>query len=144
MQGIIYCVKTQRNMRFHIGVAGIVIMLSIVRGLSGGELLALLLTVGGVISLECVNTAIEKAVDLSSKGEKSPAAKAAKDCGAGAVLVFCISALLVGIKIFGNRETFALLYDLVITKPWSVVIFFVYIILWILWVLKTDNGKDKD
>lgn len=117
-------------------------MLSIVRGLSSGEMLALLLTVGGVISLECVNTAIEKAVDLSSKGEKSPAAKAAKDCGAGAVLVFCVSALLVGIKIFGNRETFSLLYDLVTTNPCSAVIFGVYTILWVFWVLKTDKDKD--
>lgn len=144
VQGIIYCVKTQRNMRFHIGVVGIVFMLSLIRGLSSGELLVLLLTIGGVTSLECVNTAIENAVDLASKGKISLYAKAAKDCGAGAVLVFSVFALFVGIKIFGNRKTFALLYDFVIAKPWFAVIFLVYIALWILWILKTDNNKDKD
>lgn len=143
-QGILYCIKTQRNMRFHIGAAGIVLMLSLVRGLSGGELLALLLTVGGVISLECVNTAIEKAVDLSSKGEISSSAKAAKDCGAGAVLVFSVFALLAGIKIFGNKETFTVLYDFAVSEPLISALFFVYIILWIIWVLNTDNNKDKD
>ncbi len=120
------------------------LMLSLVRGLDQGEFLALLLTVGGVISLECVNTAIEKAVDLCSKGKISSHAKAAKDCSAGAVLVFSFFALLVGIKVFGNRKTFVVLYDFSVSRPLISLLFLLYVLLWIIWVLKTNNNKDKD
>lgn len=59
----------------------------------------LVLTVGAVITLELVNTAIERAVDLVT-GEFHPLAKAAKDIAAAAVLVAAGLAVIIGVLLF--------------------------------------------
>lgn len=82
------------------GAAGAVLGLSLLCHVSSGEALALILTIGGVMALECVNTAIESAVDLAAKGEISDHAKAAKDSAAGAVLVFCFAAVGLACAVF--------------------------------------------
>ncbi len=66
------------------------------------EWLSLVLTVGLVWVAEIFNTAVEKLVDLASP-EIHPAAKAVKDISAGAVLASAVSAVVVGILIFGPR-----------------------------------------
>jgi diacylglycerol kinase (ATP) len=48
------------------------------------------------------NTAVEKLVDLTNP-EIHPTAKAIKDISAGAVLVSALTAVLVGVLIFGPR-----------------------------------------
>ena len=52
-----------------------------------------------VICLELVNTAIERAVDLTTK-EYKELAKIAKDVAAGAVLVMSMFSVIIGIIIF--------------------------------------------
>lgn len=59
----------------------------------------LLLAIGGVISLELLNTAIEAIVDLVSP-QNSELARIAKDTAAAAVLVAAITAIGVGVWIF--------------------------------------------
>ena len=49
-----------------------------------------------------MNTAIESVVDLVSP-EYHELARRAKDCGAGAVLVFAVVALVVAAVVFGPR-----------------------------------------
>jgi len=66
------------------------------------EWLSLVLTVGLVWVAEIFNTAVEKLVDLASP-EIHPAAKAVKDISAGAVLASAVTAVVVGILIFGPR-----------------------------------------
>ena len=56
-------------------------------------------TIGAVIALELINTAIEAVVDLVTE-EYHPLAKVAKDTSAAAVFVFAIIAIIVGIIIF--------------------------------------------
>ena len=51
------------------------------------------------MSLEMVNTAIEKTVDLATV-DIHPVAKIAKDVAAGAVLLFAIIAAVIGAIIF--------------------------------------------
>jgi diacylglycerol kinase len=130
--GIIHCIKTQRNMRFHIGAAGVVAVLAVICDVSRAELLALLLTVGCVMALECVNTAIESVVDLTSNGKRSELAKAAKDCAAGAVLLFCIAAVGVAAVVFGRRIIFIL--DCFMDQPLLIAAAVLYCGLWFYWV----------
>ena len=58
-----------------------------------------------VLALECVNTAVEKTVDLETK-EKNPLAAIAKDAAAGAVLVAAIGSVAVGLSILYQPEAF--------------------------------------
>ncbi|MFL7814182.1 MAG: diacylglycerol kinase family protein [Anaerolineales bacterium] len=70
--------------------------------ISRQEWIALGLTVGLVWVAEVFNTAVEKLVDLTNP-EIHPTAKAIKDISAGAVLVSALTAVLVGVLIFGPR-----------------------------------------
>ena len=53
------------------------------------------LTIGLVLALELLNTAIESVVDLTVKQSYHELAKIAKDCAAGAVLVSAMTAVFV-------------------------------------------------
>ena len=99
MRGIRAAVLSERNMKIHLTVAVFVIVISFLFKLSVGEWLLVLFAIGGVIALELINTAIERAVDLVTD-EYHPLAKEAKDMAAGAVLVFAILSVIVGLVIF--------------------------------------------
>ena len=61
----------------------------------------ILLTIGGVMSAEAMNTAIESLADKVSQ-EKHPLIKAAKDTAAGAVLILAVISIGVALFLFGN------------------------------------------
>ncbi|GGB50155.1 diacylglycerol kinase family protein [Fictibacillus barbaricus] len=97
--GIVTTFKSEQNFRIHTMVSVIVIGLAIALDFSIERFIILLIVIGLVLSLELVNTAIEKTVDLITK-EYHPLAKKAKDAAAGAVLVFSIFAVIIGILLF--------------------------------------------
>src|SRR4249919_1181410 len=101
-EGVIYVVRTQRNMRIHFLVALAVLPLGVVLGASRFEMLALMLSVSFVLIAEMFNTALEKAIDLATS-TFDQVARAAKDIAAGAVLVAAVNALFVGYLVFGPR-----------------------------------------
>jgi diacylglycerol kinase (ATP) len=101
-RGLIYAVRTQRNMRFHVVVATVVLIGSLFLGVSKLELAALVLVIVVVFTTEMFNTALEFAVDLATK-EYHPLAKLAKDVSAGAVLVSSVGAVLVGYLILADN-----------------------------------------
>lgn len=98
LQGIVTATKEQ-NLRFHLFSTIIVTIAGIVTGLSVTEWLILTLIMALVIGVELVNTAIERVVDLASP-EIHPLAKEAKDIAAGAVLVFAVASVIIGLLIF--------------------------------------------
>ena len=100
-RGMVYAVRTQRNMRIHAVVAALVLVASLLVGVSALELAVLLLTIMLVFVTEMLNTALEFVVDLVTK-EYHPLAKLAKDVSAGAVLVSSVGALLVGYLILAD------------------------------------------
>ncbi|WP_416197757.1 MAG: Diacylglycerol kinase (ATP) [Sporanaerobacter sp.] len=102
VDGIIYTLKTQRNMRIHFSLAVIVLVLSLFLNFSRLEFLILFLTVSFVIASEMINTSIEKSIDLFTE-DYHPLAKIAKDVAAGAVLVSAINAIVVGYLLFFDR-----------------------------------------
>lgn len=100
--GIAYAVRTQRNLRVHLVIAGLVIAAAVAFQVTAIEWALLLLTIGVVLASELLNTAAELAVDLLTQ-EYHPLAKAAKDVGAAAVLTTAVAAVGVGAAVFGPR-----------------------------------------
>jgi undecaprenol kinase len=93
--GILHAVRTERNMRFHVAAAALVVAFGTFSRLKTGEWLWVLLAITLVWSAECLNTAIERVVDLTSGNDLFPLAKAAKDAAAGAVLITACYAVAV-------------------------------------------------
>lgn len=100
-RGLIYAVRTQRNMRFHVVAATLVLIASLLVGVSKLQLALLVLVILFVFVTEMFNTALEFAVDLVTS-EYHPLAKLAKDVSAGAVLVSSIGSVLVGYLILAD------------------------------------------
>ncbi|MDX2097331.1 MAG: diacylglycerol kinase family protein [Leptolyngbyaceae cyanobacterium bins.59] len=93
--GLTYAFQTQRNFRIHVTVGTVAIGLSLFLGLPWVEITVIGLTIGAVLALELLNTAIESVVDLTVKQTYHELAKIAKDCSAGAVLVSALVAVFV-------------------------------------------------
>ena len=66
-RGMIYAVRTQRNMRFHVIVAVLVLVASLLVGVRKLELAVLVLTILLVFVTELFNTAMEFVVDLATR-----------------------------------------------------------------------------
>jgi diacylglycerol kinase len=99
IKGIHASLNEQQNIKVQLLVAVITTGAGFYFNITGYEWCIILLTIGLVISLEMVNTAIENLVDMVSK-ERSPLAGKIKDLAAGAVLVASMIAVIVGLIVF--------------------------------------------
>lgn len=90
---------TEQNFRFDLMFAFIVIIAGVFTDISKTEWIILIIVIALTLSLEMINTAIERVVDLASP-DQHPLAKAAKDIAAGAVLVFACASVIIGLLIF--------------------------------------------
>ncbi len=99
IEGIIYVLKTQRNIRIHFLAAVIALAVSLILGVNRVEFMLLLFAISLVITAELLNTAIEYGIDVIIT-TFDPLAKIAKDVAAAAVLIASINALLIGYFIF--------------------------------------------
>ncbi len=93
IEGIIYSVKTQRHMRYHLAAALGVLLAGLLVHLSRQDFIMLSMAIVLVLVTEMLNTALETAIDMISE-EFHPKAKLAKDIAAGVVLVASIGALV--------------------------------------------------
>jgi undecaprenol kinase len=100
IEGIRTAIIQERNIRIHLSISLLVIVFGFLFSISALEWIIILLTIGGMISLEIINTAIERLVDLVTL-DFHPLAKQAKDLAAGAVFSFAIISVIIGIIIFG-------------------------------------------
>jgi len=100
--GIIYVLRTQRNMRIHFTLAVFVLLISVLLGVTRMELIIILFAIALVIVAELLNTAIESAIDVVTTAF-DPLARLAKDVAAAGVLVASFNAILVGYLIFFNK-----------------------------------------
>jgi len=99
IEGFLYVVKTQRNMRIHFLAALLVVLLAVFLNFTRVELMILCLATVIVLLTEIVNTAIEIAFgNIRTKHDRW--IKRIKDVSAGAVLVAAINALIVGYMLF--------------------------------------------
>lgn len=98
-RGIYQAFRTERNLRIHFAAAAAVIICGFYFGLETVEWLFVILAIAGMLTLELINSAIERVVDLVTK-EYHPLAGEAKDFAAGAVLVYAVFSVIIGLLIF--------------------------------------------
>lgn len=92
-------IKDEHNARIHLIATAIAVMAGIYFEINRTEWINILFTIGLVISMEAINSAIENLSDIVCP-EKSPIIKKVKDLSALAVLICAIVAILIGILIF--------------------------------------------
>jgi diacylglycerol kinase (ATP) len=107
--GIVWAVRHQRHMQFHMAAAVVVVVLALVFSVTRQELLLVFAAITFVLVAEMLNTAIEYAVDLTTDKQETGVAKIAKDVAAGAVLIASLNAVVVAYLVF---------YDYVIRWPY--------------------------
>lgn len=98
-EGIISAIKKERNMKIHLMTSVAVVLMGIFYSLSIFEWICITFAIGGMLSLELLNTAIERVVDLVTD-KYHPLAKQAKDIAAGAVLIYALLSVIIGLFIF--------------------------------------------
>ena len=101
-RGLNILFKSTHNAWIHVVVFVIVVLLGKLFYITHIEWALILLASGFVFSAEAFNTAIEIDIDLTSP-EYHPYARDTKDVAAGAVLIASITAILVGICVFGSH-----------------------------------------
>jgi diacylglycerol kinase (ATP) len=93
--GLQYAFTTQRNFRLHVCIGTLALSLGLGLHLAPVELAIIALTVGVVLAMELLNTALEAVVDLTVGRSYHDLAKVAKDCAAGGVMMTAMVAVLV-------------------------------------------------
>ncbi len=140
-QGIFTAIKTERNMRIHI-VCMIYMYFFLLCfdffEITRTQFAILLLACGLVIGAELMNTAIEAAVDMQGE-EHTKLGKIAKDCAAGAVLVFTIFAVLCGIAIMYQPLAFQKLFAYFIENPIAIVLFLASVGIFSIFIFKRNK-----
>lgn len=99
IDGLLYAFKYEQNLTVHLIATVLVIIFGFSFNISILEWLTVFLIIGLVIATELINTSIEATIDLITD-QTHPLAKVAKDTAAAAVLVFGITAIIVGGIIF--------------------------------------------
>ena len=108
IEGFLYVMKMERNMRAHFILAILILLLGIYLNFTPLEITVLTITIVLVLVAEMINTAIELIVDIVVKEEFHPLARIIKDISAGAVLITAINAAIVGYILFSGKIPFSI------------------------------------
>ncbi|MFM8552422.1 MAG: diacylglycerol kinase family protein [Nitrospiraceae bacterium] len=100
--GVKAAYRAEQSFRIQVAVAGAVSMAGIIVGLSQTEWLFIVTAIGMVLSLELLNTMIEKTLDLLHPAQHD-AVKFIKDVSAAAVLLSSLAAVILGAYIFAHH-----------------------------------------
>lgn len=98
-EGIVSFFRWGHNAQIHLAITILVLVLSVALGINKWEAIAVVFSIAFVWVSEMINTAIEKTADFISM-ERHPQIKLIKDIAAGAVLIACLAAVIVGSFIF--------------------------------------------
>jgi len=98
-KGIDDVIEHEPNMKIHVVVAILVVIMAFILKVSIIEWIILVLLIGGVLAAETINTTIENLVDMYTK-EYDEKAKIVKDTAAGTVLILAITSAIIGLIIF--------------------------------------------
>jgi diacylglycerol kinase len=139
-RGIIYTVKTERNMRIHLCVAFYVILAGVVTGIGLTEWAAVLICIALVLGSECLNTAVETACNAIHPGNSLKVARV-KDIAAGSVLIFAAVSAVVGGIIFFRTEKVASTVEFAVTHPVAAGAIVLTLPLWIYFIFFSRKLK---
>lgn len=98
-KGIDDVISNEPNMKIHVGVAILVVIMAFLLKISMIEWIILVLLIGLVLAAEVINTTIENLVDMYIK-DYNERAKVVKDTAAGTVLILAITSAIIGLMIF--------------------------------------------
>lgn len=98
-RGILVAWKSEQSFRVQVGVAALVVFLIFWLAVPLWQAVALLLLIILVLTLEIINSILERFVDVF-KPRIHPMVEEIKDLMAGAVLIASLGALIVGLLIF--------------------------------------------
>lgn len=116
LNGLRVAIKEERNMRFHLCMLVYVLLFSLFYSFAVAEYVLLLLLSALVISLELVNSALERAVSRPLP-ERYVTAGVVKDMAAGAVLVASIAAAVCGVLLFWDTAVFVQIWKYFTARP---------------------------
>ena len=102
-KGFNLAVRSEINIRIHVVVATLVIILAWYFKFSAVEFCCLLFAIAQVICAEMLNTAIEFALDSIYHNRYSRMVGMAKDISAGAVMFATVISVLIGLMLFGGK-----------------------------------------
>jgi len=146
IEGFLYVIKTQRNMRVHFLLALFVLLFGIYLDFTRTELIMLLLTCSSVLIIEMINTAMEIVMDYVESSH-SGWVKVVKDITAGAVLVASINAIIVGYFLFFRDNIFSVVFKREFFKlsqsDWHISFFILIILLGVVIMSKAIFHKGK-
>ena len=97
--GLRVLLREEHNARIHLIASTIVIIAGFYVGLNAYEWIAIIFSIGLVITVEIINTAIESIADFICP-EKNEKIKNIKDLAAAAVLISAIIAVCIGLIVF--------------------------------------------
>ena len=128
IEGLVYSVRTQRNMRIHMVATIVILIACFFFNISKLEILIVTITITMVVLAEMLNTAIECTLDATTN-YYHPLVKIAKNVSAGAVLITALNAVVVGYIVFWDKFsplTFTLVKKIRNSNPYM--IFFILIV----------------
>lgn len=139
-KGLLFCIRSERNFRIHIVVIFYTTCFSVLYKLTAPEYALLICIFGLVLFAEAVNTAFEVLIDMNSPSY-NPMAKLSKDIAAGAVLVICIFAVVVGIGLFRNFSRVLEVVIFIFTSLWHLLSFILSLVLSFLFICGKLTGR---
>lgn len=99
LKGVARLFTDEAHAKIHLMAAVCVTACGFFFGIEKWEWCAVLICIGGVFMAEAFNTAVEKLADRVTT-DRDPLIGAAKDIAAGAVLLFVVAAVIVGVIVF--------------------------------------------
>lgn len=99
IEGVVWALKTQPNYLIHLLLSLLAVLAGLYFGIKKFEWLMLMLTIGGGLAIETINSAIEQALDCVSLEHRDDI-KIAKDASAAAMLIYACTAAIIGLSIF--------------------------------------------
>lgn len=139
-KGIGYCIASQRNMRVHLCFAFYVVAFGFITEISAGQWTAVLICIGAVTALECLNTSIEALCDTLHP-ERSEGIAHAKDAAAGAVLMAAAASAVVGGIVFFHEDKIYTVLSIFANKPYIAAAFTLSLVLAVLFIIGGKNSR---
>ena len=100
LDGLFYAYRYEQSLWLHGFCTILAIIMGIIFKIKLSEWAIVFISLGAILALELINTAIEAAVDLTTT-KIHPLAKIAKDCGSAASFVMSIVSIVISLFVFG-------------------------------------------
>ncbi|MBM4123856.1 MAG: diacylglycerol kinase family protein [Nitrospira sp.] len=100
--GLTAAYRSEQSFRIQLAVSAAALLAGVLLGLTQLEWLCVTIAIGTVLSLELLNTMIEKTLDLLHPAQHERV-KFIKDVSAAAVLVSSLAAAIVGLVVFSRH-----------------------------------------